>query len=112
MAYGVGVGLRVLLVEGYLSYGAGLKGRDNPLWWWPQPHGFLYMIYAVATFYLSLKVRWPVSYTHLKHRHARGYGADQSGRSRHRPAQQWPPRSDAGRPTHGRWAARSAWCGT
>lgn len=60
MAFVVGVGLLLLVVEMVLAYGVGLKGKDNPLWWWPQPHGFLYMIYAVATFYLSLKVRWPL----------------------------------------------------
>lgn len=60
MAFIVGVGLLVLLVEVYLSYGAGLKGRDNPLWWWPQPHGFLYMVYAAATLHLGMKVRWGI----------------------------------------------------
>ncbi|MCA0436045.1 MAG: DUF3817 domain-containing protein [Actinobacteria bacterium] len=60
MAFVVGIGLLLLVVEMVLSYGFDLKNRDNPLWWWPQPHGFLYMIYAVATFYLSLKVRWPL----------------------------------------------------
>lgn len=60
MAFVVGVGLLLLAVEMILSYVVGLKGHDNPLWWWPQPHGFLYMIYAVATFYLSLKIRWPL----------------------------------------------------
>lgn len=60
MAFVVGVGLLLLVLEMVLSYGVGLKGHDNPLWWWPQPHGFLFMVYAVATFYLSLKVRWPI----------------------------------------------------
>lgn len=60
MAFIVGVGLLLLVVEMVLSYAVGLKGRDNPLWWWPQPHGFFYMLYAVAAFYLSLKVRWPL----------------------------------------------------
>lgn len=60
MAFVVGIGLLLLVVEIVLNYGAGMKGHDNPLWWWPQPHGFLYMIYAVATFYLSLKMRWPL----------------------------------------------------
>ncbi|GAB76868.1 integral membrane protein [Austwickia chelonae] len=60
MAVVVGIGLLVLVLEMILKYGVGLQGRDNPLWWWPQPHGFLYMVYAVATFFLSLKVRWPL----------------------------------------------------
>ncbi|WP_116112569.1 DUF3817 domain-containing protein [Austwickia chelonae] len=60
MAFVVGVGLLVLVLEMVLKYAVGLQGRDNPLWWWPQPHGFLYMVYAVATFSLSLKVRWPL----------------------------------------------------
>lgn len=60
MAFVVGIGLLVLVVEMVLSYGMGMKGKENPLWWWPQPHGFLFMIYAVATFYLSLKIRWPL----------------------------------------------------
>ena len=43
MAFVVGVGLLVLVVEMVLSYGFRLKGTDNPLYWWPQPHGFIYM---------------------------------------------------------------------
>ena len=58
MAFIVGVGLLVLLVEIVLSYGFGLKGADNPLSWWPQPHGFIYMAYLVATALLGFKVGW------------------------------------------------------
>jgi len=58
MAFIVGVGLIVLLVEMVLSYGFGLKGDENPLHWWPQPHGFIYMVYLVATALLGFKVGW------------------------------------------------------
>ena len=58
MAFIVGVGLLVLVVEMVLSYGVGLKGDDNPLHWWPQPHGFIYMVYLVATALLGFKVGW------------------------------------------------------
>ncbi|WP_229661858.1 DUF3817 domain-containing protein [Phycicoccus endophyticus] len=58
MAFVVGVGLLVLVAEMVLSYGAGLKGADNPLSWWPQPHGFIYMVYLVATAVLGFKVGW------------------------------------------------------
>ena len=58
MAFIVGVGLLVLVVEMVLSYGFGMKGDDNPLHWWPQPHGFIYMVYLVATANLGFKVGW------------------------------------------------------
>ena len=58
MAFIVGVGLLVLVVEIVLSYGFGMKGDDNPLSWWPQPHGFVYMVYLVATALLGFKVGW------------------------------------------------------
>ena len=58
MAFVVGVGLLVLVAEIVLSYGFGLKGADNPLSWWPQPHGFIYMVYLVATALLGFKVGW------------------------------------------------------
>lgn len=58
MAFVVGVGLLVLVVEMVLAYGFGLKGEANPLAWWPQPHGFVYMIYLVATALLGFKVGW------------------------------------------------------
>ncbi len=58
MAFIVGVGLLLLVVEIVLSYGFGLKGADNPLSWWPQPHGFIYMVYLVATALLGFKVGW------------------------------------------------------
>ncbi len=58
MAFVVGVGLLVLVVEIVLSYGFDLKGDANPLSWWPQPHGFIYMGYLVATALLGFKVGW------------------------------------------------------
>lgn len=60
MAFIVGIGLLVLVVEMVLSYGFGMKGQDNPLYWWPQPHGFIYMVYLVATALLGFKVGWPL----------------------------------------------------
>ncbi len=61
MAFVVGIGLLVLVVEMVLSYGFGLKGTDNPLHWWPQPHGFIYMVYLVATALLGFKVGWSLT---------------------------------------------------
>ena len=58
MAFIVGVGLLVLVVEMVLSYGFGMKGDDNPLHWWPQPHGFIYIVDLVATALLGFKVGW------------------------------------------------------
>lgn len=58
MAFIVGVALLVLTVEIILSYGFNMKGRDNPLWWWPQPHGFIYMVYLAITANLGFKVGW------------------------------------------------------
>lgn len=59
MAFVVGVGLLVLCVEMYLSYGPPqLKGTANPLHWWPQPHGFIYMVYLVAVVRLGFAARW------------------------------------------------------
>ncbi len=58
MAFVVGVGLLLLVVEMVLSYGFDMKGEANPLNWWPQPHGFIYMVYLVATALLGFKVGW------------------------------------------------------
>ena len=58
MAFIVGVGLLVLVAEIVISYGFGKKGEQNPLSWWPQPHGFIYMVYLVATALLGFKVGW------------------------------------------------------
>ena len=61
MAFVVGVGLLVLVVEMVLSYGFGLKGEENPLSWWPQPHGFIYMLYLLATALLGFRVGWSLT---------------------------------------------------
>jgi integral membrane protein len=61
MAFVVGVGLLVLVAEMVLSYGFGMKGEENPLRWWPQPHGFIYMVYLVATALLGFKVGWSLT---------------------------------------------------
>jgi integral membrane protein len=61
MAFVVGVGLLLLVVEMVLAYGFGMKGDENPLSWWPQPHGFIYMVYLVATALLGFKVGWSLT---------------------------------------------------
>ncbi|GGB83124.1 DUF3817 domain-containing protein [Knoellia flava] len=58
MAFIVGVGLLVLVVEMVLEYATSMSGDQNPLKWWPQPHGFIYMVYLVATANLGFKVGW------------------------------------------------------
>lgn len=54
MAFAVGVGLLVLVLEIILSRGFGNHALD----WWPQPHGFLYMVYLVAVAMLGFELRW------------------------------------------------------
>lgn len=54
MAFVVGVGLLILVLEMILKYGF----SNDALEWWPQPHGLLYIVYIAATFNLSLKMRW------------------------------------------------------
>jgi integral membrane protein len=58
MAFVVGVGLLLLVAEMVMSYGFDMKGDENPLRWWPQPHGFIYIVYLVATANLGFKVGW------------------------------------------------------
>lgn len=58
MAFIVGIGLLVLVVEMILEYATSMTGDQNPLRWWPQPHGFIYMLYLVATANLGFKVGW------------------------------------------------------
>ncbi len=54
MATVVGVALLVLTLHMVLRY-----GFDNHLLdWWAQPHGFLYMVYLVATATLGFELRW------------------------------------------------------
>ena len=54
MAFIVGVGLLVLVAAMILNYGFDNHALD----WWPQPHGFIYMVYLVATANLGFKVGW------------------------------------------------------
>jgi len=54
MAFLVGIGLLVLVLEMVLHYGF----DNNALDWWPQPHGFLYLLYVVATANLGFKAGW------------------------------------------------------
>ena len=58
MAFIVGVGLLVLVLEMLLKYG---PWKNDVLAWWAMPHGFLSMIYLVATFNLGTAARWPLS---------------------------------------------------
>jgi integral membrane protein len=44
----------VLVAEIILNYGFDNHALD----WWPQPHGFIYMVYLVATANLGFKVGW------------------------------------------------------
>ncbi|GAA4726599.1 DUF3817 domain-containing protein [Pedococcus ginsenosidimutans] len=54
MAFVVGVGLLLLVLEIVLHYGF----SNDALSWWPQPHGFIYMVYLVATANLGFKMGW------------------------------------------------------
>ncbi len=62
MAFVVGVGLLVLVAEMVFQYVLGWNGQGgnhaNPLSWWPQPHGFVYMVYLVSVALLGFKVGW------------------------------------------------------
>ncbi|KRE56937.1 DUF3817 domain-containing protein [Phycicoccus sp. Soil748] len=54
MAFVVGIGLLLLVLEIVLHYGF----SNDALAWWPQPHGFIYMVYLVATANLGFKMGW------------------------------------------------------
>ncbi len=54
MAFIVGIGLLVLVAEIILKYGFDNDALD----WWPQPHGFVYIVYLAATANLGFKVGW------------------------------------------------------
>lgn len=54
MAFLVGVGLLLLVLEMILKYGFG----NDVLAWWQMPHGFLYMIYLAACANLGFAARW------------------------------------------------------
>ena len=54
MAFVVGLGLLLLVAHMVLRY-----GFDNHLLaWWPSPHGWVYMVYLVATALLGFELRW------------------------------------------------------
>lgn len=54
MAFAVGVGLLILVVEMILKYGFDIYVLD----WWAIPHGFLYMVYVFAVAALGFMLRW------------------------------------------------------
>ncbi len=54
MALTVGVGLLLLVLEVILHYGF----SNEALSWWPQPHGFIFFVYVLATANLGFKVGW------------------------------------------------------
>lgn len=56
MAFIVGIGLLLLVLEMVLHYGF----KNDALAWWPQPHGLIYLIYIGATANLGFKARWPL----------------------------------------------------
>lgn len=56
MAFLVGIGLLLLVVEVVLHYGF----HNEALAWWPQPHGLIFIIYVAATANLGFKMRWPL----------------------------------------------------
>ena len=58
MAFIVGIGLLLLVAEVILHYGF----DNDALSWWPQPHGFIYLLYVVATANLGFKVRWSLGH--------------------------------------------------
>lgn len=51
-----GLAMFVLIVEMVLKYGL----HDDALSWWSPVHGLIFMVFAVATANLGLKVGWPV----------------------------------------------------
>ncbi|KNX37910.1 DUF3817 domain-containing protein [Luteipulveratus halotolerans] len=61
MAFIVGIGLLVLCLEMVLHYGFDNGALD----WWPQPHGFIFIVYVLATVLLGLELRWPLGRTVL-----------------------------------------------
>jgi integral membrane protein len=54
MAIVVGCGLLLLTLQVILKYGFDNHALD----FWPQPHGFIFIIYVVATANLGFKVGW------------------------------------------------------
>ena len=54
MAFLVGIFLLVLATHMVLRYGF----DNHALAWWPSPHGWVYMVYLVATALLGFELRW------------------------------------------------------
>lgn len=54
MAVLVGCGLLLLTTQVILKYGFDNHALD----WWPQPHGFVFIIYVAATANLGFKAGW------------------------------------------------------
>ena len=54
MAIVVGCGLLLLTLQVILKYGFDNHALD----WWPQPHGFVFIVYVVATANLGFKAGW------------------------------------------------------
>lgn len=54
MAILTGLGLLLVCAEVVLHYGF----DSEALMWWLQPHGVIYIIYAISTANLGFKVRW------------------------------------------------------
>jgi integral membrane protein len=54
MAFTVGVGLLILVTEIILKY----VFHNHVLDWWPQIHGFIYIVYVVSTANLGFKMGW------------------------------------------------------
>lgn len=56
MAFVVGIGLLVLVLEMILKY----VFHNDVLSWWPMPHGFLYVVYLACTANLGFAAKWPL----------------------------------------------------
>ena len=54
MAVIVGIGLLLLTTQVILKYAFDNHALD----WWPQPHGFIFIIYVAATANLGFKAGW------------------------------------------------------
>ncbi|MDO5738859.1 MAG: DUF3817 domain-containing protein [Ornithinimicrobium sp.] len=54
MAFVVGVGLLLLVTHMVLRYGF----DNHALAWWPSPHGWVFMVYLIATALLGFELRW------------------------------------------------------
>ncbi|MDO5698713.1 MAG: DUF3817 domain-containing protein [Dermatophilus congolensis] len=59
MAFVVGLGLLLLVLEIVLKYGF----NNDILAWWAMPHGFLYMVYLAAVLNLSTATKMPLGKT-------------------------------------------------